>query len=36
MVNDGDMVEKDQEIAEVESEKATLPLIAEESERLRY
>jgi 2-oxoglutarate dehydrogenase E2 component (dihydrolipoamide succinyltransferase) len=31
LVNDGDFVEKDQEIAEVESDKATLPLLAEES-----
>ncbi|TVR74274.1 MAG: 2-oxoglutarate dehydrogenase complex dihydrolipoyllysine-residue succinyltransferase [Marinilabiliales bacterium] len=31
LVNDGDYVEKDQEIAEVESDKATLPLLAEES-----
>lgn len=31
LVNDGDYVEKDQEIAEVESDKATLPLMAEES-----
>ena len=31
MVENGEYVEKDQEIAEVESEKATLPLIAEES-----
>jgi len=30
-VENGDYVEKDQEIGEVESEKATLPLIAEES-----
>ncbi len=31
LVGDGDYVEKDQEIAEVESDKATLPLIAEEA-----
>ncbi len=31
LVNDGDYVEKDQEIAEIESDKATLPLLAEES-----
>lgn len=31
LVNDGDFVEKDQEIAEIESDKATLPLMAEES-----
>jgi 2-oxoglutarate dehydrogenase E2 component (dihydrolipoamide succinyltransferase) len=30
-VNDGDYVEKDQEVAEIESDKATLPLIASES-----
>lgn len=31
LVGDGDFVEKDQEIAELESDKATLPLIAPES-----
>jgi len=31
LVNSGDYVEKDQEIAEVESDKATLPLLASES-----
>jgi 2-oxoglutarate dehydrogenase E2 component (dihydrolipoamide succinyltransferase) len=31
LVEDGDYVEKDQEVAEVESDKATLPLIAEEA-----
>ncbi len=31
LVQDGEYVEKDQEVAEVESDKATLPLIAEES-----
>jgi 2-oxoglutarate dehydrogenase E2 component (dihydrolipoamide succinyltransferase) len=31
LVADGDFVEKDQEVAEVESEKATLPLIAPEA-----
>ncbi len=31
LVENGDFVEKDQEIAEIESDKATLPLIAEES-----
>ncbi len=31
LVENGDYVEKDQEIAEIESDKATLPLIAEES-----
>src|SRR3989304_4598061 len=35
MVNDGDLVEKDQEIAEIESEKATLPLIAEEAGKIK-
>ena len=30
-VSDGDIVERDQEIAELESDKATLTLIAEES-----
>jgi 2-oxoglutarate dehydrogenase E2 component (dihydrolipoamide succinyltransferase) len=34
LVNDGDFVEKDQEIAEVESDKATLPLMAEESGKI--
>lgn len=31
LVEDGDIVEKDQEIAEIESDKATLPIIAEQS-----
>lgn len=31
LVSNGDYVEKDQEIAEIESDKATLPLVAEES-----
>jgi 2-oxoglutarate dehydrogenase E2 component (dihydrolipoamide succinyltransferase) len=35
LVEDGDYVEKDQEIAEVESDKATLPLIAEQSGTIR-
>jgi 2-oxoglutarate dehydrogenase E2 component (dihydrolipoamide succinyltransferase) len=35
LVEDGDYVEKDQEIAEVESDKATLPLIAEEAGQLK-
>lgn len=35
MVEDGDIVEKDQEIAEVESDKATLPLIATESGKIK-
>ena len=30
LVEDGDQVEKDQEIAEIESDKATLPLVAED------
>ena len=34
-VKDGDFVEKDQEIAELESEKATLNLIAEESGKIK-
>ena len=33
-VEDGDLVSKDQEVGEVESEKATLPLIAEQSGRI--
>ncbi|MFC2086810.1 2-oxoglutarate dehydrogenase complex dihydrolipoyllysine-residue succinyltransferase [Bacteroidota bacterium] len=35
MVNDGDYVEQDQEIAEIESDKATLPLIAEKSGKIK-
>jgi 2-oxoglutarate dehydrogenase E2 component (dihydrolipoamide succinyltransferase) len=35
LVQDGDRVEKDQEIAEVESDKATLPLIATETGQIR-
>ena len=35
LVQDGDYVEKDQEVAEVESDKATLPLIAEESGKIK-
>lgn len=35
LVQDGDYVEKDQEIAEIESDKATLPLIALESGKIR-
>jgi 2-oxoglutarate dehydrogenase E2 component (dihydrolipoamide succinyltransferase) len=35
LVADGDIVEKDQEIAEVESDKATLPLIAEKSGKIK-
>ncbi len=34
LVNDGDYVEKDQELAEIESDKATLPLIATESGKI--
>ena len=34
-VSDGDVVAKDQEIAEIESDKATLPLIAEESGKIK-
>jgi 2-oxoglutarate dehydrogenase E2 component (dihydrolipoamide succinyltransferase) len=35
LVSDGDFVEKDQEIAEIESDKATLPLLAEETGTIR-
>lgn len=35
LVQDGDYVEKDQEVAEVESDKATLPLIAEEAGKIK-
>ncbi len=35
MVEDGDVVEKDQEVAEIESDKATLTLSASESGRLK-
>lgn len=35
LVEDGDVVEKDQEVAEVESEKATLPLLAAESGKIK-
>lgn len=35
MVDDGDFVEKDQEIAEIESDKATLPLVAEEEGKIK-
>jgi 2-oxoglutarate dehydrogenase E2 component (dihydrolipoamide succinyltransferase) len=35
LVQDGDFVEKDQEVAEVESDKATLPLIAEKSGKIK-
>ena len=34
LVNDGDYVKKDQEIAEIESDKATLPLVAEVSGKI--
>jgi 2-oxoglutarate dehydrogenase E2 component (dihydrolipoamide succinyltransferase) len=36
LVNDGDFVEKDQEVAEIESDKATLPLIASESGQIKF
>ena len=35
LVEDGDVVEKDQEVAEVESEKATLPLLATDSGKIK-
>jgi 2-oxoglutarate dehydrogenase E2 component (dihydrolipoamide succinyltransferase) len=35
LVDDGEMVAKDQEVAEVESDKATLPLIAERGGKLK-
>ena len=35
LVEEGDYVEKDQEIAEVESDKATLPLIAEKAGKIK-
>jgi len=35
LVQDGEYVNKDQEIAEVESDKATLPLIAEKSGKIK-
>lgn len=35
LVHDGDFVEKDQEIAEVETDKATLPLIAADSGQIK-
>jgi 2-oxoglutarate dehydrogenase E2 component (dihydrolipoamide succinyltransferase) len=35
LIQDGDFVEKDQEIAEVESDKATLPLIAEKGGKIK-
>ena len=35
LVKDGDYVEKDQELAEIESDKATLPLIAAESGQIK-
>ncbi len=34
LVQNGDYVEKDQELAEIESDKATLPLVAEESGKI--
>ncbi len=36
LVEDGSYVERDQEIAEVESEKATLPIIAPENGRVKF
>ena len=36
LVNDGDYVEKDQEVAEIESDKATLPLIAPDSGKIKF
>ncbi len=36
LVQNGDYVEKDQEIAEVESDKATLPLIAEKPGKIKF
>jgi 2-oxoglutarate dehydrogenase E2 component (dihydrolipoamide succinyltransferase) len=36
LVSDGDYVLKDQELAEIESDKATLPLIASESGRITF
>ena len=35
LVQDGDYVERDQEVAEVESDKATLPLIAQEAGKIK-
>jgi len=35
LAEDGDQVEKDQEIAEIESDKATLPLIAEDTGKIK-
>lgn len=35
LVSDGDFVEKDQELAEIESDKATLPLIAEQAGQIK-
>lgn len=35
LVEDGDYVEKDQELAEIESDKATLPLLAEEAGKIK-
>jgi 2-oxoglutarate dehydrogenase E2 component (dihydrolipoamide succinyltransferase) len=36
LVKDGDYVEKDQEVAEIESDKATLPLIAPDSGQIKF
>ena len=35
LVEDGDYVERDQEVAEIESDKATLPLIAEQAGKIK-
>jgi 2-oxoglutarate dehydrogenase E2 component (dihydrolipoamide succinyltransferase) len=35
LIEDGDHVEKDQEIAEIESDKATLPLVAEDTGKIK-
>ena len=35
LIEDGDQVEKDQEIAEIESDKATLPLVAEDTGKIK-
>ncbi|NLO71599.1 MAG: 2-oxoglutarate dehydrogenase complex dihydrolipoyllysine-residue succinyltransferase [Porphyromonadaceae bacterium] len=36
LVNDGDIIEKDTEIAELESEKATLTLVADDSGKIKF
>ena len=35
LIEDGEQVEKDQEIAEIESDKATLPLVAEDTGKIK-